>query len=54
VPRLPRYALSGVPQHVIQRGYNRQPIFFQEDDYRFYLECLQETTARHATAAHAS
>jgi putative transposase len=54
VPRLPRYALSGVPQHVIQRGYNRQPIFFQEDDYRFYLECLQETTARHATAVHAS
>jgi putative transposase len=53
MPRLPRYSLSGVPQHVIQRGHNRQPIFFHEDDYRFYLECLQETTARHATAVHA-
>jgi REP-associated tyrosine transposase len=53
MPRLPRYSLPGVPQHVIQRGHNRQPIFFQEDDYRFYLTCLQETTARHATAVHA-
>ena len=53
MPRLPRYSLPGVPQHVTQRGHNRQPIFFHEDDYRFYLECLQETTARHATAVHA-
>jgi len=53
MPRLPSYSLPGVPQHVIQRGHNRQPIFFHEDDYRFYLECLQETTARHATAVHA-
>jgi putative transposase len=53
MPRPPRYALPGVPQHVIQRGHNRQPIFFHEDDYRFYLACLQETTVRHATAVHA-
>jgi len=53
MPRPPRYDLPGVPQHVIQRGHNRQPIFFHEDDYRFYLECLQATTALHATAVHA-
>jgi putative transposase len=51
--RPPRYSLPGVPQHVIQRGHNRQPIFFHEDDYRFYLACLQETTTMHATAVHA-
>jgi REP-associated tyrosine transposase len=51
--RPPRYALPGVPQHVIQRGHNRQPIFFHEDDYRFYLACLHEITAMHATAVHA-
>jgi REP element-mobilizing transposase RayT len=43
MPRLPRYFLPGVPQYVIQCRHNRQPIFFHEDDYCFYLECLQET-----------
>jgi REP-associated tyrosine transposase len=27
MPRLPRYVLPGHPQHVIQRGNNRCPIF---------------------------
>jgi len=34
VPRPPRYPLIGVPQHVIQRGNNRQPTFFIEDEGR--------------------
>jgi len=29
-----------VPQHIIQRGNNRQATFFAEEDYRFYLDCL--------------
>ena len=28
--RLPRYSLPGVPQHVIQRGNNRQAVFAKE------------------------
>jgi uncharacterized protein YecT (DUF1311 family) len=40
MPRLPRYPLVAVPQHVIQRGHNRQPVFFHQDDYRMYLHCL--------------
>ena len=40
--RLPRYILPGQPQHVIQRGNNRQVIFNADDDYRFYLEKLTE------------
>ncbi|MCZ6802819.1 MAG: transposase, partial [Proteobacteria bacterium] len=27
MPRLPRYVIPGQPQHVIQRGNNRQEIF---------------------------
>jgi putative transposase len=50
--RLPRYALPGIPQHIIQRGHNRRPIFFHADDYRFSLVWLQETTAIHATPVH--
>ena len=40
--RLPRYYVKGVPQHITQRGNNREVIFVVEDDYRFYLECLCE------------
>ena len=39
--RLPRYFVKGQPQHIIQRGNNRELIFVHEDDYKFYLECLQ-------------
>lgn len=28
MPRKPRFNLVGVPQHVIQRGNNREPCFF--------------------------
>ncbi len=38
--RLPRYVIPGQPQHVIQRGNNRQNIFLAETDYQFYLEKL--------------
>jgi putative transposase len=41
MPRLPRFNLLDVPQHVIQRGNNRQACFFEPDDYLFYLDCLK-------------
>ena len=47
MPRPPRYPLIGVPQHVIQRGNNRQPTFFIEDDFRFYLEYLKGAATNH-------
>jgi hypothetical protein len=40
MPRRNRLNLTDVPQHVIQRGNNRQATFFAEEDYRFYLDCL--------------
>jgi putative transposase len=36
--RLPRFVLPGFPQHVIQRGNNRQQILFEEEDYWFLWE----------------
>ena len=33
MPRWPRMVVPGVAVHVIQRGNNRQPIFFATDDY---------------------
>jgi len=51
--RLPRYVLPGQPQHVIQRGNNRSPTFFADDDYRFYLHCLKSAAEKHNCAIHA-
>lgn len=36
--RLPRFVLPDYPQHVIQRGNNRQQILFEEEDYWFIWE----------------
>ncbi len=51
--RLPRYGLAGRPQHIIQRGNNRSPIFFAPEDYAFFLECLKEGCQRYGCAVHA-
>jgi putative transposase len=51
--RLPRYFVKDQPLHVIQRGNNREPIFAAEDDYRFYLKCLEDATKRHALSIYA-
>jgi len=51
--RLPRFVLPGQPQHVIQRGNNRSPIFFTDWDYRFYLQCLEEGCAEYRCDVHA-
>ena len=48
-----RYPIPDIPQHVIQRGNNRQPVFFADDDYRFYLACLQHAAEQHTCAVHA-
>lgn len=42
MPRSPRITIPSYPHHIIQRGNNRQAIFFAEDDYRFFLECLRQ------------
>ena len=51
--RKPRFTLPGVPQHVIQRGHNREPCFYSEDDNRRYLENLHDAATKNCVAIHA-
>ncbi|MGH8615767.1 MAG: transposase [Gammaproteobacteria bacterium] len=51
--RLARLFLPSIPQHVIQRGNNRQACFYAEEDYRFYLECLGEAARKYRVSVHA-
>jgi putative transposase len=51
--RLGRYFLPDQPQHVIQRGNNRQAIFFAAADYQLYRQWLAEAAARYGCAVHA-
>src|ERR1700716_307761 len=51
--RLGRYFLAGQALHVIQRGNNREPIFFAEDDYACYRDWLAAAAAEYGCAIHA-
>jgi putative transposase len=51
--RLPRYFVPHIPQHVIQRGNNRQAIFATPADLAFFTECLLFAGRRHGVAIHA-
>lgn len=45
--RRPRLFVADIPCHVVQRGNNRSPIFFSDDDYLFFLDVLQEAKHKH-------
>lgn len=51
--RKPRFDLPGQPQHVIQRGNNKTPVFAETEDYLFYRECLRTASERHCCSIHA-
>ncbi|MBL4775227.1 MAG: transposase [Mariprofundus sp.] len=51
--RQPRFVLPGQPQHVIQRGNNRDVIFVADEDYHFYLEKLESACNRFECELHA-
>ena len=51
--RLPRFVITGQPQHIIQRGNNRQAIFHTDEDYRFYLEKLSDAAKKYQCDIHA-
>jgi putative transposase len=53
MPRQPRYFLPGIPQHVVQRGVDRQPVFFDKGDYDLYLRTLHEAATKNACLVHA-
>ena len=53
MPRRPRITLPGIAHHIIQRGNNRQPCFFSDDDYLCYLNWLQEYAQAEGCNIHA-
>jgi len=53
MPRVPRIEVPGLPQHLVQRGNDRQPCFFADEDRRRYLEDLREVASKLGCAIHA-
>ena len=51
--RRPRLSIADIPQHVVQRGNNRQAIFHAVADYRNYLGTLARVAAARGCAIHA-
>jgi putative transposase len=53
MPRRPRVHLDNIPLHIVQRGHNREPCFFTEEDYQSYLHWLGEALTETECALHA-
>ena len=53
MPRKPRFFLPGVAVHAVQRGHSREPVFYEDQDYRAYLNWLKEAAERYGCAVHA-
>jgi putative transposase len=53
MPRRPRIHLPGVPIHLVQRGHNREPCFYSDEDFLAYREWLGEALKKTGCALHA-
>ena len=53
MPRRSRIIAAGVPLHIIQRGNNRQPCFFADEDFQFYLDSLKDYSRSAGCSIHA-
>ena len=53
MPRLPRLCPVGIPQHVFQRGNNRQICFTTDEDMAAYAHCLHEYASKFQVHIHA-
>jgi putative transposase len=53
MPRRNRVHLDGLPLHIVQRGHNREPCFFADEDYHAYLHWLAEAMKKASCVLHA-
>ena len=53
MPRLPRFNLPGIAQHIVQRGNNHGVCFFDDAGRMAYQDWLREAAAFHGVAVHA-
>jgi hypothetical protein len=48
--RLARAVIPDLPHHITQRGNRREPVFFEEGDYRLYLGLIGDAATRSGPA----
>lgn len=53
MPRRPRLSPIGVPQHIVQRGNNRQVCFTSDNDIAAYANWLNEAARKYCVDIHA-
>src|SRR5882672_3835637 len=53
MPRCPLFLITDLPLHVVQRGNDRRPCFFEEGDFRIYLKLLAKGCTRYGVHVHA-
>src|SRR5688500_861666 len=53
MPRRGRIVAAGYPHHIVQRGHNRQTVFFTEEDRLSYLATLCEFREKLGVQIHA-
>ena len=51
--RQPRFTIPGITQHVIQRGNNREPFFYAEEDFYRYKNDLFDAAKKNQAVVHA-
>ncbi len=51
--RLPRYTISNQCQHIIQQGSDWQQVFFEEQDYQYFHDCLDAASFNYELKVHA-
>ncbi|MEO8847988.1 MAG: transposase [Casimicrobiaceae bacterium] len=52
MPRQLRLDLANIPQHVVQRGHDRQPCFFTHADRARHLQDLREIALHEGCNVH--
>lgn len=53
MPRKLRFYQPDMPVHVFQRGHNKEPVFFDDEDYLVYLRFLRESAKACGCLVHA-
>ena len=53
MPRKARFYLPNVPVHVVQRGNNRQAVFYEDENYQQYKIYLSDAAKKYGCKIHA-
>jgi putative transposase len=51
--RLPRYSIINQPQHIILQGRSGQQVYFEEQDYQYFHDCLDAAAYNYRLRLHA-